>query len=210
MIENYPILSSLPLPAYILALIIKYKYLILFPILVFEGPITTIILGALSTPEINLFSIFPLYLFVLASDICGDAMYYGIGKYAGKKLISKFKNWRRMPVNYEIELKDYFNKYGGRTIVLAKISHGLGWPVMVAMGSAEIPFKKFITYCSLTSIFKTAILISIGYFYFEDYSYIVYYLGSAASAFTVILFLIVVFYLINKTFLNKSGDKKNE
>ena len=140
------------IPAYILSAIMHYKYFILFPILVIEGPIATIVSGALASPIFNEFNIISLYFFVVFSDIFGDTLYYSIGRYAGDRIIEKFKKWRGIKGNQEMRIKDFFKQYGGISIALGKITHGIGWPIMMAAGNARIPYRKFITYCSLVSI----------------------------------------------------------
>ena len=52
-----------------LTLLLTYKYLILFPIAVFEGPFAAIIVGFLSSSHI--FNIFIVYLVVVLGDMVG-------------------------------------------------------------------------------------------------------------------------------------------
>lgn len=185
---------------YILSLILKYKYTILFPVLVIEGPVTTVVLGILASPQFNEFNIIFLYFFVIFSDICGDTMYYSIGRYAGKSAISKFKQWRGVDEDYELRLQKFFERYGNIAIVLGKITHGIGWPIMLAAGSIRMPYHRFITYCTAISIVKTAILLAIGYYYAKDYSVIAYYIGSTGTS---ILTFIIVTLLIVRIFIQK-------
>ncbi|MEI6480531.1 MAG: VTT domain-containing protein [bacterium] len=188
------------IPAYVLNAIIHYKYLILFPILVIEGPIATIVSGALASPSFHEFNILFLYFFVLFADIFGDTMYYSIGRFAGPKIILKFKKWRGVTENYEERVKSFFEKYGNVAIFLGKITHGIGWPIMLAAGSVRMPYFRFISYCTAVSIFKTALLLAIGYYYEKDYSIIAYYIGSAGTEF---LTLVVVAIVLARTFLKK-------
>jgi len=193
-----PIFSNIP--PFILGLILKYKYIVLFPILVFEGPIATIVSGILASPNYSEFNIIFLYFFVLFSDIFGDTMYYSIGRFAGPKLISKFKKWRGVDEGYETRVKKFFKKYGNFAIFFGKITHGIGWPVMIAAGSARMSYLKFILYCTSISMVKTAILLSVGYYYTKDYSVIAYYIGSSATS---LLTLVVVAVVLWKVFLGK-------
>ena len=119
-------------------LIIKYKYFILFPILVIEGPIATLIAGFLASPNAHIFNIVFLYFFVLVADIFGDSLYYWIGRLTGKKILTRFKLWKNKDYDYEKAMKEYFNKRGPITIMLGKISHGFGWPSMLAAGAIKM------------------------------------------------------------------------
>lgn len=185
-------------PQYIFALILKYKYIILFPILVIEGPIATIISGILASPSYQEFNIIFLYFFVVFADVFGDTMYYSIGRYAGPKVISKFKKWRGVDDDYEEKVKIFFKENGNLTILLGKITHGLGWPVMVAAGSARMQYSRFITLCVIASLIKTIFLLGMGYYYTKDISLISYYLGSSG---TTLLTLIIVAIITYRVFL---------
>ena len=140
------------IPPYLITIILKYKYTILFPILVLEGPIATIISGMLSSPQFHEFNIIFLFFFVVFADIFGDTMYYSIGRFTGPKLISKFKQWREVDADYETRVKNFFRKYGNLAIILGKITHGIGWPIMLAAGSARMKYFRFISYLSLIHI----------------------------------------------------------
>ena len=191
----------------ILYLILKYKYFILFPILVVEGPIATLLAGFLASPSIHVFNIFFLYFFVIVADVCGDNMYYWIGRLTGNKIIEKFKIWRKKETDYESALKEFFSKNGHITIVLAKISHGFGWPSMVAAGGAKMPYLKFNFYCLITSIFKSAILLFIGYYYGKAYISMISYLGELGAIVSTVLIILVIFFIFRKYgFLKKSKD----
>lgn len=194
-----PIFSNIP--PFILGLILKYKYTILFPILVFEGPVATIISGVLASSNFHEFNILFLYFFVLFADIFGDTMYYSIGRFAGPKLISKFKQWRGVTRDYETRVKSFFERYGNVAIFLGKITHGIGWPIMLAAGSVRMPYLRFILYCTAVSILKTAFLLAIGYYYAKDYSVIAYHIGSAGTS---LLTLIIIAVVLGRVVLRKN------
>jgi membrane protein DedA with SNARE-associated domain len=184
---------SSEVPPVILTLLLKYKYLVLFPILVAEGPIITILAGALATPAANVFAPIPLFFFVIFADLCGDTFYYVIGRFAGKKVLDRISSKKH--TNYREKIAAYFKKYGGRTLVIGKVSHGLGWPVMVFAGSVKMNYPRFMTFNFFTSLVKTIILLSIGYFYSEHYKVIISYIGSVSTAVTTIALLAAVTYL---------------
>ena len=185
-------------------LILKYKYFVLFPILVVEGPIATLVSGFLASPNMHVFNIFFLYFFVFFADICGDNMYYWIGRLTGKKILERFKIWKKKETDYELALKEYFSKKGGVTIMFAKISHGFGWPSMVAAGGAKMSYLRFNFYCTITSIFKSAILLFIGYYYGKAYIQMVSYIGDLGALISTIFIIFIIIFLLRRyKFLKK-------
>jgi membrane protein DedA with SNARE-associated domain len=176
------------------SLLIKYKYLVLFPILVVEGPIITVLSGALATPEAHVFHIVPLFFFVVFADLCGDTFYYLLGYFAGEKVLERIS--KKKKVDYNTKITNYFNRYGGRTLMIAKISHGLGWPVMVFAGSARMKYSQFLTYNFFISLIKTALLLGIGYLYAEKYKTFVEYFGSTSKVVSLTIVLLLGIYFL--------------
>lgn len=176
-----PIFSNIP--PFIIDLILKYKYFILFPVLIVEGPIATIASGILASPSFNKFNIIPLFFFVVFADVFGDTLYYLLGKYAGPRIIRKIKEHRGVTVEYENRIQNFFSRYGKISILLGKITHGFGWPIMVLAGSMRMQYKTFILYCITASIVKTAALLAIGYYYSKDYALFSFYIGSHITGF---------------------------
>ena len=180
------------LPADLVFTLTQYKYWVLLPVLILEGPIATIVAAALAVPPNAVFHVVSLYFFVLFADVLADALYYMIGRYASAPIIAKIKTWKGYKEDVGIKARDYFKKYGLATLALAKISHGLGWPAMMVAGSVKIPFGKFITYCFLISIVKSAALVAIGYYFGEAYSRVSGYLSTVGILSTIVLIILVI------------------
>lgn len=157
------------------------KYLALIPALIVGGPIATIIAGSVSTPTIGFYNVYILFTAVVAADLCGDFIYYFIGKFAGSKFLNKVFVWYKIPESRVIKTHEYFNKYGGAVIATAKIVPNFGWPVIVLAGSLNYNFFKFLFYIVSVSVIKSGILIALGYF-----------LGREALAMNGYLWLIVI------------------
>ena len=120
------------------------KYLALIPALIVGGPVTTLIAGSVSTPSIGFYNVYILLAVVVVADLCGDFIYYSIGRFAGSKLLNKIFTWYRIPESRIIQTHEYFNRYGGLAIATGKIVPNFGWPVIVLAGSLNYNFAKFI------------------------------------------------------------------
>ena len=73
--------------ASVLALLIQYKYLILFPIIVIEGPFATIVSGFLVS--LGIFNVFIAYPIIILGDLASDSIFYFVGRF-GSKSINKW------------------------------------------------------------------------------------------------------------------------
>ena len=114
-----------------------YKYWLVFPIAVFEGPIISIISGFLVySTKFSLFIIYPLLVF---ADLVGDTLYYLIGRYGGRsEAFKKFGSYLGYNEENEKYLEEHFMNHSGKTLLLAKFSHGIGGTVQITAGIAKM------------------------------------------------------------------------
>jgi len=183
-------------PAQIIALFIHYKYLILFPVVVVEGPIATIIAGFLTS--MGYFNFLLAYVLVVIADIIGDVLYYFIGRYGREKFIKRWGHllglgWERVE-----KLEKHFKEHAGKTLVLGKLSHGVGGYVLVAAGIAKYPLKDFVKFNLIATWPKSLFLFLIGFYFGESYTKIAKYLDYTAFGTIAIALLLILVYLIMK------------
>ena len=69
-------------------LLITYKYLVLVPLAIFEGPIITVICGFFV--RTGFFNPFFVYTIMVIGDVIGDGLIYFMG-YSGKRFLKFFK-----------------------------------------------------------------------------------------------------------------------
>jgi len=151
----------------IIFLLTAHKYLFLFPVVVVEGPIITVIAGFLSS--LGLLNIFIAYAVVVVGDIAGDIMYYALGYYGKQRFINGWGRFLGITLERVERLEKHFEKHSGKTLVIGKLSHGVGAIVLVAAGIARMPFRKFVWYNFIPSLPKSLILLLIGYYSGESY-----------------------------------------
>lgn len=155
--------------AQIVQWLLVYKYFIFFPITVIEGPIATVIAGFLvSTGKLEFLIV---YLVALAGDLVGDVMYYGIGKLGKKRFARKGTllgiNRERMHA-----LESHFDNHNGKTLIIGKLTHAIGAPILVAAGVAETPMASFLWFNFLGTMPKILFFELIGYYFGKSYELI--------------------------------------
>ncbi len=145
----------------LIAVVGSYGAIILLPLSIIEGPIVTILAGYAS--RLGLFQIPVAFGIVVLGDLIGDALFYLMGR----------RGLRRVPQNWlarlgllpdrVASLSEHFAEKGGRTLILAKITHSAGAAVMVAAGLARMNFWMFMWYNVLGTLPKSAVLLALGY-----------------------------------------------
>lgn len=188
-----------PFVDFIISLLGQYKYIILFPGILFEGPILTMVGGFLASPVGGkVMNVGSVYVVAVLADLTGDVLYYSIGRFGGSRFVEKYRIFLGLTQERLDKLRHYFEKHGTKTIVLGKISHGLGWPAMVAAGSANMPFGKFMFFNTVVSLLKTVVLVALGYYYGKSMETLFKYVGWAGVAVTIFVLGIAVYFLYAK------------
>ncbi len=147
----------------ILSLLENYKYLIILPLTIVEGPIITIICGFLVFLGIMKFWIvFPV---LVLADVTGDCIYYFIGRYSLRS------DWARRYASFlgytkesEFLIENHFRNHKFQTFLFAKFAHGVGAMIQVASGIAKVNFLYFFVFSLFSTLLKASILVSIGFY----------------------------------------------
>ena len=108
-------------------IIVTYKYVILFPIAVLEGPIVAVFAGFLI--KFDQLAIIPTYIVLVLGNVIPDLFYYGIGRLGQKniyiqKIIRKFTFIKK---NFKL-LEKLWTEHFRKTIFLSKLAYGLSSP----------------------------------------------------------------------------------
>ncbi len=176
----------------IIQLIDQYKYIVLFPVVVIEGPIISIVSGFLvSLHHLNLYI---TYIVLVIGDFLGDALYFLAGRTGRMRLIPHGKkNDSRLK-----KLERHFQRNAGRTLLIAKFTYFFGAITIVAAALAKTPFKKFLFYSFIGTAIKTALLMVIGYYFGSAYEKIAHYLGDVTLLFLILICFGVLAFFISK------------
>lgn len=101
------------------------------------------VLGALaSTGEINLTAIAFL---LIAAAIIGNVVNYQIGRYIGPKIFAG-KNIRFLKQEYLIRTQNFYEKHGGKTIVIARFIPIIRTFAPFVAGIGEMSYPRFLIY----------------------------------------------------------------
>ncbi|HEY5497212.1 MAG TPA: DedA family protein [Syntrophales bacterium] len=106
------------------------------------------------------------WLFVLLSSaaIAGDTVNYFIGKYVGPKVFHQDTN-RFLKREYLEKTRRFYEKYGGKTIVIARFVPIIRTFAPFVAGIGAMTYSKFIIYNVLGGIAWVAVFIFGGYYF---------------------------------------------
>ena len=179
------------------------KYLGIFLGAFIEGPATGLLAGFLSKAHyLNFVLAFSTHVL---GDFLADSAYYFIGYSNGGKALPRMVRWLKLfkfsPDEAE-RAKQNFLSHPRKIIIVGKLTHVLGLPVLIGAGLVRYPWPKFLLFNFMATLVKSAVLIGIGYYLADRWQKaesIFSYIGLLGVALLVLL----PFYLLGRYFKNK-------
>ncbi|MCW3107542.1 MAG: putative rane-associated protein [Segetibacter sp.] len=182
----------------IIYLLTEYRYLVLFPLAIVEGPMIAIIAGFLSVNGLlNPWIAFPL---IVLGDIIGDSICYMFGRWRVPGFIRKISPWFGLTKQKIDRARVYFSSNPTKTIFLSKITLGIGVAGIYLAGNARIAYNKFIAICLVTSAIQYVVYLGIGLLFGSAYIQINHYLNYFASFSILAGLAIILFFFIQSKF----------
>ncbi len=162
----------------VLPWLMQERYLLLFPIVVVEGPIATILAGFLvSLGYLN----FPLaYGLAVTADLLGDTLYYLVGRFGANRVVDRWGKYLGTSWDQIEKLKRHFERHVGKTLPLVKLTHGAGGLILLAAGAAEVPYPLFLWFNLIGTLPKSLLLLLVGFYFGHAYRSINAYLNAVA------------------------------
>lgn len=171
---------------HIYSLLLVYKYVILFPLVMVGGPIVPVI--AASFASFGLLNVYFVYIIALAGVVLGDTIYYWLGRIGRHSFVSKYGHYLGITEKKIERMEGHFKNHLGKTLLVAKITEATVVLVLVAAGVAKVDFRKFLTTVTLIEIFKILTFVFIGFYFGKYYILIKQYLDtSVAVAFAIMV-----------------------
>ncbi len=176
----------------IIDLLYKYKYLLLFPLAIVEGPVLAVIAGFLCTSKfLNPFIAYPI---IVIGDLVGDSLCYLLGRFGMPGFLKGIlKKLGVKPINADVA-RSYFNSNHTKAISLSKLTLGIGFAGIYFAGNSKIPYRKFIWVCLITSALQYVVYLGIGMLFGSAYQKISRYIDFLTAliivtAVTIFLFI---------------------
>lgn len=108
-------------------------------------------------------NIFVLLISLFIAGILGDLVGYLTGRRMGKTIFSRPKS-RVFNPNHLIKAQKFYEKYGGKTIILARFVPIVRTFAPIVAGAAEMPYRSFAFYNILGSFLWIFSMLLTGYF----------------------------------------------
>lgn len=150
----------------VLGILAANAYLLLLPLAIAEGPIVAIASGVLVAA--GHLRPLPAFAIIVAGDLIGDALLYALGRWCGHRMD---KTWARLGRSRRVmALRDQFSRRADQTLVIGKLTHGIGALVLSVAGMVRMPFSRFLVVNFVATLPKVLVLMGAGYAFASSYS----------------------------------------
>jgi len=190
----------------ILGYLVTYRYFLIVPITIVEGPIIMVLCGFLL--RFGTFDLIPLYATLMVSDLIGDVIWYCIGRFWGLPFVKKFGKFFSITEKTLEKATALFHKHHNKILFISKITMGFGFALvtLVTAGIAKVPFKKYLAFNVAGQLIWTAALLGVGYFFGNIYTSINKGFRDIALVALAIIVIIAI-YGFGKYISKRIGEK---
>ena len=160
------------IPGFIQALapiINHYGYLAVGGLLLLEdfgvpSPGETVLIAAAFFAGVGQLNILLVALVAFFGAVIGDNIGFAIGNYGGHPLVEKYGRYIFLTKERIDKAENFFNRQGGRIVVVARFIEGLRQANGIIAGIGEMTWPRFVAYNALGAGLWVATWTTVGYF----------------------------------------------
>jgi membrane-associated protein len=194
----------------------NWTYLLLFVVIFIEtglviwpflpGDSLLFAAGAIAAMPGNPLSIALLVILLFVAALTGDNTNYSIGRFLGTKVYDK--NYRLIKRKYLDETHTFYEKHGGKTLIIARFMPIIRTFAPFVAGVGNMKYKRFLMFCIAGNILWVNTFLWAGYFFGN--------IPAVKRNFSLVIFAIIfvsllppVYAFIKKTIQVRSNSKGN-
>lgn len=136
-------------------------YLMIFIIMIIEGPIATSIAAFLAS--LGILNIYMIFFLAFLGNFLPDIFFYMVGRLSRKHIEDYIVYFGIKKANIK-KLEKGFKNHAKKTIVMVKLTPILPIPGLILSGFTKVSFKTFIWTIILFNFISSIVFISIGFY----------------------------------------------
>ena len=177
----------------ILEWLIRHGYLLMFLVMLIEGPAVTAI-GALGA-ALGYFNVFIVFVLSFFANFLPDVLYYSLGHWGGQWVLDRFGARIGIPINRRERASIFITNHLGKWLLFIKTIPFISPPGLAVMGALGVSIKRFIWWDMAIVALTSAFFAAVGYYSGQGYGFLQLAFGHGALwlAGFFILFLLMTF-----------------
>lgn len=186
-------LNSASNPATLLSFLQANGYLIMFVLMVIEGPIITYV--AAFAASLGIFNIYYVILISFFGNILSDLIVFYIGRIGKLYVIDKYvSHWLKQKRIKKI--KKYLHENPGKTIAAVKLTPPLPVPGIMLIGASELPLKTFLKYSAVVTLFYSLSMAVLGFYSGIYFGAMIKYVKDITYLIGGFVILVIIIYVL--------------
>jgi len=148
----------------LIPLIIEYRYWILIPLSILEGPMIAFAVGTLAW--LGYFNPYLAFGILFVRDVIMDALFYFLGRFGGNtKIAKRMLHKIRVTDKHLDSVRLLWEKHAFRTMFFSKLSYGISAAFLLVAGIVRMRLSAFLWFASIVALLQYGILFALGYFF---------------------------------------------
>lgn len=172
--------------------VIAHGYFLFFIAAFLEGPLVTAAAGVAAA--LGYYSFVVIVILSVLGDLTADLVYYTIGYWSRKTLITRYGNYVGLTQERMKGLERLLHRHAGKALVVIKLSPIIPVPGLIMIGSARVPLKKFVTASLLITLPKSLLFGLMGFYAGKAYERLSGVISNTSGLLAFITIVIFVAY----------------
>lgn len=144
------------------------------------------------------------------SAILGDNIGYMIGRKGGRALILRYGQYVGINEEKLKKFEGFFERYGAKTVFIARFVAGLRWVAGPLSGAAHMPLGRFMIYNASGAVVWVLIMTQLGYHFGHRLPWLLKMIGRTNGVVVVIALIIFVLYYRHKKLAKQQAKSVKE
>jgi membrane protein DedA with SNARE-associated domain len=187
----------------IIRLIADYRYFVIFPLAVIEGPIVALVVGALGASG----DLDPVlaFLILVAADLVGDAAYYSLGRFGHSRSFGALATRLGLTSDKLAPVERAFKKNEVKFLLFGK-TQAFGSVILYTCGALKMRLDRFIGWNLVATVPKVLLFELIGYYFGQTVLRATKIFDAIGVATFIVTIALVVLYFL----LIRSAERRFE
>lgn len=145
-----------------------------------------------------------LLLWITLAAILGSLVGYLIGRFAGSRIQNQ-KESLFFKKKYIDNTQKYFEKYGARTLIISRFLPVIRTFAPILAGISKMKYSSYLLYNVIGGVLWVGILVTAGYFFGEQFPWIVNYVH-----YIILFFLAITTFTVVKSYYDARRELDEE
>jgi len=178
-------------------LILTYRYVVLVPLALIEGPVLSFTCGILVAA--GYLDLAVTLGILLLADLVRDVLYYGLGRFSrNSPRIRRYADKIGVGQEQFDVMRRLWLEHSFKTMALSKLAYALTPPLLVTAGLVGTPIRRFVALAMLVTVAQYSVLMALGYQFGTAVGVIADILQFVQIAVAAVVVVAVVSYFVGR------------